>query len=242
MVGSIYAGKPSAFSDPQWRLKGKPTTLRQAEQKFGDMAFQLCGHFADGKAAKAAGQLSTTKIRELLLRASDWAFAFTDNHRKIINFGPKALPGEQYGSFNSATYDLWYLVLLFETSIWAHEHIEMLTDDANDGQVPSIEVQGRPLAPFFEAQSVDWRDDIYWKILNALQFTTQAEMGFYGAEVSVFPTMVLLQRIPVNHPARTDAVAMYIKLVMERGVINRLDFLLPKGDKLVGTLDLASGE
>jgi hypothetical protein len=232
VVGSIYAGKPSAFSDPQWRLKVNPTTLRQAEQKFGDMAFELCGHFAEEKAAKAANQLSATKIRELLSQASDWALAFTENHRMINQFGPEAILGELYGSFNSASYDLWHLVLLLETSIWAHDHIERLTDELGGRQSNGEESQGRLPAPFFETQGADWRDEIYGKILRALEFTTQAQMGLYGAEVSVFPTLVLLQRIPMDHPARVDAVAMYIKLVTERSVVNRLDFLLPKGDKL----------
>jgi len=220
------------LSSAEWRLKGEPTTVRKAEHKLCDLALDLCTLFAEEEAAKAVSQLNIPKIRDLVRRMSDWAVQFTDTFHLILDFGPEAPPQKPYGDVNSANYNNWYLILILEVSIWAHDHLDRLTKDLEGGPSSSSNSQTEPrepLAPFFENQEPDWKDRICRQTADALEYVTRDEMGLFGAQVSIFPILMLLRLLPNDHPVYADAASLYVRLVTKRGVSNALNYPLPKG-------------
>lgn len=224
MLACLHDLRPPAFSSQCWRLKCKPTTVRQTEHRLCDLVLDLIGLYTEEESAKAAGHMSMTEIRSLLLRVDEFAAQFSETMALLLDLSPKT--GEnKYGDLNSAAFHSWCLVLLLEVSLWVHDHLDRLSR----GQIGPSSQLSQGLAPFIERQGNDWNDQMCRQAIDAIEYATRDDMGFYGAAVAIFPIMMLLRLLPHDHAANVDAAHLYGRLVTQKGVNNALDYPLPKG-------------
>ena len=222
MVTCVHDGVVSAFSSPEWRISSTPKTTREAEQRLCDLGLELAAIYGEEDAAQAAGPLTTAKIHCLIAKMDAFTSMF---HSELLLFLRLCVPPRtaKYGELNAAAIDAHCMTMILQVSLSVHDYLNRLELDGD------LSPPNQPLAPFIKSKGAKWHDQLSLDVVDALEYIISDQMGLYATQGAAYPALMLLNILPHDHTAYARAAKIYHRLITERGLSNRLDYPLPKG-------------